>query len=321
MTDRCEDPEIRVTLGFTGTKFLSRGMPFQWKNEDPVQVDQERNIIFIDYSRSGILYGPKPDQVAAFASAIIHESTHAYNTIKNIGSGGLKGALEEEQRTRKGEMKGLEQIKARLKEGDLIEATERRIKKAKGGGLTKRKIAEDLVSAGDATYLEDYYISQSLVDLTAQKEKFAGKPGMPVSPIVTDLAPLETFAERDFDFYAFNIESTILFNSPETSGPSGASPGTHSAIRNGNAVFLLDLLDRPLTLKQLTELKRPRLSDEESFLYYHILLLRAYQIKNQVAKAWEEYAKAPDPSKRAETMEKNAREFLGRSKGYTEIKD
>jgi hypothetical protein len=315
------NPEILVTMGFTGTEFLTRGTPFQWKEEDAVQVAPHSNIIFIDFPRSGNLFGSEPEQIAAFVSAIIHESNHAYDSIKTISGGGLAGELEEEQRTRKGEMKGMEQIKARAKDRDLIKEADKRIKQIGEGGLTKRKIAEDLVSGGKATYLESYYITQAIGEFTSQKERLAEKPGMSVSRVVTDLSHLETFTDRDFERYTYNTQSVILFSSPKTTRPSGDSPGTHSPIRRGNDLLLLDILDRPYTLQQLAELKPPRFTDEESFVYYHILLLKVYQIKIQVAKAWEEFAKAPDPTKRAKTIERNARESLGRSRGYAEIKD
>ena len=312
------NPKFRLFGGFTGTKFLPAGTPFQERESGPVQVVDDENTIIIDYTTSVNLFGPQPQQLVEFASSIIHESRHAFDHIKKITKGGLQGHLQEEQRTRKAEIKGLEEIKAASPDKDIKAEVDKRTAQIKQGGLTNREIAEDFVSGGDGTYLETFHIGSAIDDFNSRRSALDAKLTKANSPVPGFLKKIEGLSESDLDSYEDSVLEAILLLSP--SMPKGLVPPGHTVGHPARA-FLFRILMATMTLKDLTDLKPPRLSEDERLLLAYLLLVKAYRVRMKVKQQWKYFHDDPDGKKKTDVMQKNARDLLGMPRAYAGVKD
>jgi Domain of unknown function (DUF4157) len=312
------NPKFRIFGGFTGTKFVPAGTPFQERESGPVQVVEDENTIIIDYTTSVNLFGPKPEQIVQFASSIIHESRHAYDYIKKITKSGLHGHLEEEQRTRKAEIKGLEEIKSASQDKDIRTAVDKRTAQIKQGGLTNREIAEDFISGGDGTYLETFYIGSAIDDFNSRRSALDAKLSKGNSPVPALLKKIEGLSDSNLDTYEDSALEAILLLSPEM--PKGLLPPGHT-VSHPARTLLFHVLMTTMTLKDLTGLTPRRLSDDEKLLLNYLLLVKAYRIRMKIREQWKYFRDDPDGKTKSEVMQKNAREFLGMPRAYAAVKD
>jgi len=315
-------PYPRISVGgfFKGTAYHPAGSPID--QPDSTQwIDPDMDYIGIDFRRAGIYNpdGPQPSdaaQVAAFASAIIHETTHAYDHIKGITASGLGGDLDEEQRTRRAEMKGLQQIRKGTKDKELVEEIDKRIDAIRDAGLSKKKIAVDLISAGDFTYVESYYVGEATAEFYAEMKKARAVQDAN-SPIDAALKDLEKFTDADYPLYEANAAYLVAMNAPLDSDPRGR---THMPVTLANR-HLFERLLNATTLRELTDAPRPSMTKEERLLFFHILTLKTYFIRKEIQNAWAEFLADPGKRTAADVAEKNAREFLGRRGIYKKISD
>jgi len=315
-----DSPKFQVLLGFMGTKFAPAGTALQFRSSEPVEVYPDENVIIIDYTSSVDLFGPKEQQIVQFASTIIHESRHALDHIKKITRGGLQGHLEEEQRTRKAEIKGLQEIKSGTTDKAAQPEIDKRIAQIQQGGLTNREIAEDFVSGGEGTYLESFFLDSAIDDLTARKAQLEEKLKKANSPIPGTLTPITTVAMPDLENYDLSGVITTLFYSLTPHLPEWAVTPGHTPSK-GEVDFLLKFQAMNLNLKQLTDFRAPRLSDDYRYVFLYLALVKAYRIKAKIAQAWQDFRDDPDPNKKkSDVLEKNARDFLGIPRAYSGVR-
>lgn len=314
------NPGIRLVLGFVGSKFVPAGMPWQERAGGSVEVVPDEDTIIIDPPSSIDLFGPKPQQIARFASVIIHESSHALHKIKGLTRGGLQGDLEEEQRTRKDELSGLKEIRGGTTNKDEQAALDQRIADIQQGPLTNRAIAEDFVSGGDGTYLESFFLDSAINDLTSRKAALEAKLRKANSPIPDSLTPITTVSEKDLADYDFGAFVTTLTNFMTRKMPKSAATRPHAPSK-AEADFIVKFSNMKLNLKQLTDFRPPALSDDYRYVFLYLALVKAYAIKAKIRQAWEDFQNDPDPNKKkSDIMEKNARDLLGVPHPFSGIK-
>jgi hypothetical protein len=306
-------PHPRFTFSFslTGTKYVPAGSPVQYAKTEPIWIDPDADTIDLDYARSAI-EGSDERQIAAFVGAIIHESTHAFDHIKEITAAGLSGDLEEEQRTRKAEIRGLQQIKAGTTNAALNTELDTRIANIKSAGFTKKEIAKDLISVGDFTYLESFYVGSAVGQFLSGEMKARARLDPATSEIAAQVGEIAAYDDLNYPLLLANAEYSVVMNSPlDTDKPLSRK----FPISAANKALLLRLLKTSMTLKELTETRSPSMTAEEQLLFFHILLVKTHHLRSQIQGAWAASSSA------AETAEKNARNFLGRPNVYSQIKD
>lgn len=302
------DPKFAFKASLLGTYY---------SEDEPRRFHPDDDFINLDFRRSGIT-GPDEVQIGAFVSGVIHESTHAFDRIKRITKGGLSGGLEEEQRARKGELKGLEQVRAGTKDAALASDIDNRIAALKFGHLKKKDIAYDLISDGHFTYLENFFIGQATSEFYSQVAKAKNALGSQSTEITRTLKDIDTFHDLDYPLFVANVQYIVAMNSAlDSEKPSGKPFPISPAVKR----TLLRLLNTPMTLRELTDVPRPKMSNEERLLFFQILLLRAYFISVQIRDGWEQYSRNLDFTLQPGIAEKNARDFLGRPGIYGQIKD
>jgi hypothetical protein len=313
-------PRFSITWGARGTKFAPAGTAVQGWPDHPVSVFPEENMIIIDYKSSIDLYTSHPRAIVQFASTIIHESRHAYDYIKKITRGGLKGHLDEEQRTRRAEIKGLAEIKSGTSDKDVQSEIDTRIGGIKQGGLTNREIAEDLVSGGEGTYLETFFLESAINDLLSRKTGLEARLHEANSPIPGALAPIEAIAPADLEKYERSAaDITVRYKLDPYLEKSSVPPGHTPSQKESD--FLMKFQSQSLTLKQITDFKPPRLSDDYRYVFLYLALVKTYRIKAKLAQAWQDFENDPDPKKKkADVIKKNAGELLGDPRAYSGIK-
>jgi hypothetical protein len=314
------NPAIRLVMGFLGSKFVPTGMPYQTSTAGSVEVVPDEDTIIIDFSNSINLFGPRPQQIVQFASTIIHESSHAYHKVKGLTRGGLQGSLEEERRTRKDEIAGLQEIRGGTTNKDEQAALDQRIADIQQGPLTNRAIAEDFVSGGEGTYLEAFFIDSAINDLTSRAAQLEAKLKKAKSPIPGTLTPITTVSPSDLANYDFSAFVTTQFYSMTPHLPKWAVEKGHTPSKRE-----MDFLDKfskmKLNLKQLTDFRPPALSDDYRYVFLYLALIKAYGIKAKVAGAWQDFQDDPDPGKqKSDVVEKNARDLLGVPRAYAAIR-
>jgi len=311
-------PGFAFSFSQVGTAFSPAGTPIQYAKNEPVWLNFDLDLIGLDYSRSGI-DGPAAHQIASFVSAVIHESTHALDYIKKITEGGLAGNLAEEQRTRKAEIKGLEQIKAGTKDSDMATEIDARIEKVKAAGLTRKEIAGDLISAGDFTYLESFYVSSAVGEFLNGESKARDKLDPDNSEIAQYIKQISVYDDLNYSLLLAAAEYAVVMNAPLAGEKAGKK---QFAVSPANKTLFLRILKTPMTLRELTAIGRPAMTTEEQLLFFHILLVKAYHIKSQIQETWAAFASAkPGSANLGAVAEKNARELLGRPKDYSLVKN
>jgi hypothetical protein len=321
------DLEIVAAASSTGTKFVPANTPYQSSPEGPVQIPgltapADSHTIFIDFYKSEIAFysgATGPQQIAIFVRNLIHETAHVFNLVNRITTTGLTGALEEEQRTRKTELKGLEEIRRATKNPDLGKELSTRIAEAKAGPLTLAAIAEDLTQEGTETYLESYYLGQAVNSLTSKRDAAREKVERAGLTGFGGLAPIEELS--DFDFMIYNLNATFLINA-NARGFSAErdKSGVKLPITNAHRLMLLKLLDPSLTLKQVTDVADTGLNDAEKLMLYHVQLIQAYRVKTLVAREWAAFAKNPSPPASSAVADDNAKKYLGRPGAYAALR-
>ena len=314
------NPGIRVYQGFLGSKFVPAGMPWQDRADQPVQVSPDDDVIFIDFSHSMDLTAPKPQQIVQFASTIIHESSHALHKIKGLTRGGLQGSLEEEQRTRKDELAALQDIRSGASKKDEQAALDQRIAEIQQGPLSNRVIAEDLVSGGDGTYLESFFVDSAINDLTSRKTALEAKLRKANSPIPDSLTPITKVTPKDLTDYDFGAFVITLTNSMTNKMSKSAATKGYTPSK-AEVDFIVKFSDMKLNLKQIREFRPPALSDDYRYVFLYLAVVKAYGIKAKIRQAWEDFKNDPDPNKKkSDVMDKNARDLLGVPHAYSGIK-
>jgi Domain of unknown function (DUF4157) len=314
------NPAIRIVMSSLGSKFVPAGTPWQDRADSPVENEPDEDTILIDYSASMNLFGPKPQQLAQFASTFIHETSHAYHRIKGITRGGLQGDLEEEQRTRKDEIAGLQEIKGGTTNKDEQAALDQRIADIQQGPLTNRAIAEDFVSGGEGTYLEAFFLDSAINDLTTRKAQLEATLRKANSPIPDSLTPITKVTPKDLADYDFGAFVTTLTNFMTRKMPKSGAPKGHTPSK-AEADFIVKFSNMKLNLKQLTDFRPPALSDDYRYVFLYLALVKAYGIKAKIRQAWEDFENDPDPNKKkSDVMDKNARDLLGVPHPYSGIR-
>ena len=321
------DMDIAVAASSMGTKFVPANTPFQGSPEGPVQTPgltapANTHFIFIDFVKSEIAFhsgATGPQQIAVFVQNIIHETTHAFDLVNGLGTSGLSGALEEEQRARKSELKALEEIRLATKDPDLGKELSTQIAQTKAGGLTLAAIAGNLTQEGTETYLESYYLGRAVNGYTSKRDAVRKKVENAGLTGFDGLASIEELSDFDFMIYFANATFIINANARGFSADRDKS-GAKLPITNAHRVTLLKLLDTSLTLKQVTDVADTGLNDAETLMVYHVQLIQAYRIKDLIAKEWTAFAKNPSPAAQSAVADANAAKLLGRPGAYAALR-
>jgi hypothetical protein len=321
------DLEIEPAWSSTGTKFVPANTPYLFSPEGPVSAPgvtspADTHFIDIDFYKSELPFGPDPtgaQQIASFVKNIIHETTHVYNLLNKITTGGLRGSLEEEQRTRKSEIKGLKEVRAATKNPDLAKELSTQITETETAGLTLAAIAENLTQEGTNTYLEGHYIDEAVNGLTSKREAALEKVQRAGLTGFDGLASIADLSDFDFMIYDLNAVLMINFNARGFSAERDKS-AAKLPISNANRLMLLKLVGTSLTLKQVTDVVDTGLNDAEKLMLYHVQLIQAYRIKTLIAKEWKAFADNPKPPARSAVADANAKKFLGRPGAYAALR-
>lgn len=293
-------PGIDVTFGHTGTKFIPAGTSYQWHEDEPVTEDPDYDQIYIDFSKPYI-GGAPAEQIAQFVKGIVHEANHAYNyRIAKSKSRGLKGHVREERRTRKAEIKTLEQIRAATTDRDLKKELTEQIAETRRAGLSEKGVAKSMPSSGGATYLESYFLSGAISRFRAGVERWRKKVARRGWTGLEGVADIRKLSDFNMMIYSMNATLMIHHNQPP--------------IRRSRAAMLLRLLGAKKNLKQLTRQSFSKLNAAEKLMMNQILLLKAYQIKKAVKDEWERFDKKGGD--RDAHLRHIAKQYLGRPHAY-----
>lgn len=301
---RDDTPDITVTHGFAGTKFVPAGVSFAYMKEDKTKyLSEDKDLIFIDY-KDPFIWGSDPQQTVLFASGIIHEATHAYNTrITKVVRSGLRGLLQEEKRTRETEIKSLEEIKANTADHALLVELDKQIKDIRKKGLTERKVAESVKSGGSFTYLEHFFLKQAIDRFRGRRHKAweaakkAGHQGF------QGVVSLRDFDEINLLIYRYNVVQMVLSNQPP--------------IRSSKVPKIMEFLGANPNLMQLTDASDSGLNDGEKLMLNHVLLLEAYAIEKAIREEWKAHeSTSKDPNA---VRKRIATKYLGRPNVYATL--
>jgi len=304
---RKDTPDIWVGHGHTGTKFVPKGTEFQWKEELPVRVDEDTDTIFIDFYRP-FIGGSAAEQTTTFVGGIVHEAIHAHNLrVTGTKPAGLPGHLREEKRTRETEIKALEEIIAKTKDLSLKSSLKEEVAKIRQSGLTDRAIAESMPSAGGATYLEAFYISQAVHTFRDRADKARATVKKQNHTGFDALAEILDLDETSMVVYSMNAALMVQWNQPP--------------IRSSAAAKLVTLLNADRNLKQLTGTSPSGLNSAERLMLHHILLLKAYRIKLDVKREWDEFENTPAGGQDRDVfLQRIARDYLGQPNAYSRLR-
>ncbi|HEY7186786.1 MAG TPA: DUF4157 domain-containing protein [Vicinamibacterales bacterium] len=327
-----KNPGFEMFGGFTGSKFIRAGTPFQIsRTEQATTVSSD--VLMIDPTGNPLMSGADPsltdEQVAvAFVDALVHETVHAFRRVSTLTKPGLKGSIEEELETRK---------KSGAILTDIASGSSKKIQQEAAGYIkgiqantqSMKQVGLSIASDG-LTYVEGFFVD------AAFREFFKGYanskpdliPGLnkldhpsTVSPgAAADQAqklreliePRDVIVDRDTslreEMQGVQPRPTVKTIPPRILGVS-------------ELVRVLDLIDRTASLKDLTKEAKDtaKLSPAGLAVFFHVLLLKTSLIKETLK---QEHEDGPDVTDKTYEAFCNglATTFLGENKPYDQLK-
>jgi len=332
-----KNPGFQMFGGFTGSKFVRAGMPFQTARTEKATIESS-DVLMIDETVNPLMSGTDPsltdEQVAvAFVDALVHETVHAFRRVSNLTKAGLKGSIQEELETRKKSGAILTDIASRSPKKTIKQEAEGYIKAIQADTRSLKQVGLSIVSGDGITYVESFFIDLAL------REFFEGyaKSKPDLIPGLTDLDHPSSVTPGAAADHAQKVRELIeKFSEPRDilvdRAPSvsdelkGADPSPRlktlpRILGVAESIRVLDLIDRTATLKDLGKEAKDitRLSPAGRAVFFHVLLLKTSLIKATLKQEHEDGPNSAD--KDYETFCNGlATTFLGETSPYDQLK-
>jgi hypothetical protein len=280
--------KLEMWSGISGSKFVPKGNAYASYEGELESTDEKNDTIVLD---ARYINPPPEVEIAEFTGNLIHEATHAYRLRvkkERIRGSALKKHIIEEFFAHAGEKAALEEIQKKYAHSSpkLAKQLGERIKELKLYRRQGRRLIPGLqgvtkMLSGGMNYLESFCIGSALRDLKKKRQR-----------MYTELDDLST-NNKEYE----NFEMPLELESTETRHLLDhelhliyilRKKSQRPPLRRKNIETLLEILNtETYSMKYLIDMSPAGMNTAEKFLFYEILLVKAYLIRNQVTAAWE----------------------------------